>query len=520
MNMNRLVSALFVFLLATFFQPAAGLSAIVFQQTKTSQSKTSIHQASTSQDGKPKVADHRFFEPGIRLMADGKIIKTKWFGHAAPALFDIDRDGDLDLLVGQYQDGDVSVYKNIGTDKNPKYQSGGMLMAGEKVASVPTFCCVGFTPQFIDFDGDQIVDVLSGSYPGQLYLFRGLKNGKFASGKKLLDENQKEMKPGLATTAFAADIDNDGDLDLLSSLKRGGVSVCYNEGTSEKTKYQSWEDLLANGKKIPFAHTGPVVVDFDKDGIKDLLVASEKMEQKDQWRSKIHFYRNIAKKGKPKYQKPIVVMSGHVGLRLKVFPVDYDQDGTLDLLVGDMFADCPQKEYTGFVWFFRGKKNAIRSLSNSRSVDNREHSPTNNHETLEPKSTKNDSKVHFQCNPGKGSQGRFLELTMRIEPHWHIYGPNSRDVPTRLELPKISGVKFGKPIFPAPITVQQFGEQSEQYTGNVTIKIPFQFIESKQTNMQKNRIKVHYQVCGDASVGGVCLPPSYQWVEIVAFSKK
>ena len=48
-------------------------------------------------------------------------------------------------------------------------------------------------------------------------------------------------------------------------------------------------------------------------------------------------------------------------MRLKVLPVDYDQDGHLDLLVGDMFADCPQNDYTGFVWFYRGKPDAKKA---------------------------------------------------------------------------------------------------------------------------------------------------------------
>src|SRR5215470_3425947 len=52
-------------------------------------------------------------KPGVRLEADGKPIDTN-IGHAAPHLADIDGDGKLDLLVGQFGDGILWIYRNIG----------------------------------------------------------------------------------------------------------------------------------------------------------------------------------------------------------------------------------------------------------------------------------------------------------------------------------------------------------------------------------------------------------------------
>lgn len=53
-------------------------------------------------------------------------IRTDKHGLAYPALFDWDKDGKLDLLVGEFQSGEVGsylkVYLNSGTNKSPEYK--------------------------------------------------------------------------------------------------------------------------------------------------------------------------------------------------------------------------------------------------------------------------------------------------------------------------------------------------------------------------------------------------------------
>ena len=75
--------------------------------------------------------------PPVRLEAAGKPIDTE-VGHAAPHLADIDGDGKLDLLVGQFGDGILWVYKNTGTNKEPKYAAGVQFKEGAKDGRVPT----------------------------------------------------------------------------------------------------------------------------------------------------------------------------------------------------------------------------------------------------------------------------------------------------------------------------------------------------------------------------------------------
>ena len=118
--------------------------------------------------------------PPVLVMAGGKPIDVD--GYAAPFVGDFDGDGKKDLLVGQYVYGKLRIYRNVGTNAEPKFDGFEWFTVGGRPACVPAGCYVGFTPHLVDFDGDGRTDILTGSLPGVHFLFRRNSDGSFAEG--------------------------------------------------------------------------------------------------------------------------------------------------------------------------------------------------------------------------------------------------------------------------------------------------------------------------------------------------
>lgn len=74
------------------------------------------------------------FQSPVRLKGDGAAVRVERPGYAAPCWADVDGDGKKDLLVGQFNQGKIRVFKNLG---DGKLAAGVWLMAEGKVAEVP-----------------------------------------------------------------------------------------------------------------------------------------------------------------------------------------------------------------------------------------------------------------------------------------------------------------------------------------------------------------------------------------------
>jgi hypothetical protein len=72
------------------------------------------------------------FEAPVRLKAGEMAIRVESPGYAAPCWVDV--DGKKELFVGQFNQGKIKVYKNLGKGK---FAEGVWLQAGGKVAEVP-----------------------------------------------------------------------------------------------------------------------------------------------------------------------------------------------------------------------------------------------------------------------------------------------------------------------------------------------------------------------------------------------
>ena len=74
--------------------------------------------------------------PPVLLEARGRPINVD-MGHAAPFAADLKGDGHMVLLVGQFGQGKLRLYPNIGTRSAPKFDRFEWFQAGGQVVSLP-----------------------------------------------------------------------------------------------------------------------------------------------------------------------------------------------------------------------------------------------------------------------------------------------------------------------------------------------------------------------------------------------
>lgn len=265
-------------------------------------------------------------------------------GYAVPSFVRWDGDELPDLVVGQggfgYGPGKVRVYPNVGAPGAPRFEGFFFVeAAGAEIAS-PEGGCMGIFPRLVDADADGRDDLLCGEAEGRirLYLNTGAGASPVFDAGRYLEVGEPGAKMiidvGQRPTPIVVDWDLDGRRDLLVGAKDGYLRLFRNEGSDAAWDFRSSELVLEDGAPmpVPSARPSPQFADLDGDGRRDLLVGNTE--------GNILFYPNVGTDDSPAFSGYTYIEAGGTAIDLPLTPrarpflCDWNGDGRTDLLVG------------------------------------------------------------------------------------------------------------------------------------------------------------------------------------------
>jgi hypothetical protein len=250
------------------------------------------------------------------------------------AVFDVDADGDPDILWGDFFEPGLLWIRNQGTCSHPDFH-------GDRIPFPPNapLETSGYNaPAAGDLTGDGSLDLVVGVLGGafnpvktstaNLYELDQTAPGVWSiATTHVLDG----IDLGAETIPAFADIDGDGDLDLVvgtkiepDNPKTGGLYWFENAGSRTAPAFR----LRGHLNVLSVFHQAPALGDLDGDGLPDLVVG--------QFQDAVAWYHNTGKSGADRF---VLVDSAVVRLPRGSNGVpelyDIDGDGDLDLFVGD-----------------------------------------------------------------------------------------------------------------------------------------------------------------------------------------
>lgn len=237
-----------------------------------------------------------------QIQIGGKPLEV--YGCPSPNLVDWDKDGDMDLICGEFMD-KITFFENTGDRQHPVYAAGKHLTANGAVIKMELQML-----QVVVFDWDQDTDsdIIVGQEDGRVAWIEN--TGADANGLPRLKppvffkQQADKVKCGALTTPCSIDWDGDGDQDLICGNTAGFIEWIENLDGKPQPKWAAPKRLTANGEAVrimaganlsiqgpaeaKWGYSVPYAADWDMDGLPDIVMNTIV--------GKIIWYRNLGTK--------------------------------------------------------------------------------------------------------------------------------------------------------------------------------------------------------------------------------
>ena len=249
-------------------------------------------------------------------------------GDAVPALGDLDGDGDDDAVFGQ-SDGTLAYFVNTGDAENPTFveQTG--------TANPLDGIDAGFnsSPALGDLDRDGDLDLVVGEFGGRLRYVEntGDKTSPAFTQQTGSDNPLDGFDVDIASSPALVDIDGDGDLDVITGNGYGFLFTFENGGDAINPSFTqaTGSDNPLNGFDVG-SNAAPRFSDLDRDGDVDAVIGG--------LYGTLAYFENTGSAGSPSFtgrtgsDNPLAAVD--VGDDSQLAFSDLDADGDPDLAIG------------------------------------------------------------------------------------------------------------------------------------------------------------------------------------------
>jgi hypothetical protein len=233
-------------------------------------------------NGEPEYAEE------VHVMAGGEPVDV--YGAPSPCFADFDGDGDLDLICGEFLD-KLTWFENTGTRTEPVYAAGRYLENNGEVIRMDLEMLQVVS---LDWDRDGDIDLIVGQEDGRVAWWEHTGEVRdsmpvFAK-PRFFRQEAESLKTGALAAPFSFDWDGDGDEDIIAGDTAGYINFVENLDGGDPPSWAAPVYLQAGGETIriqagpngsiqgpaeaKWGYTVLNVADWNHDGLPDIVINS------------------------------------------------------------------------------------------------------------------------------------------------------------------------------------------------------------------------------------------------------